>query len=82
MLQKGIGAVAKISKSSSSDMEIEIAELLYGLMTSKNHESSSQKLETTINHNTSTDAAGGFDFLKIFSLFFACVFVCLCVCLD
>ncbi|XP_012569782.1 protein TIME FOR COFFEE isoform X3 [Cicer arietinum] len=55
--KKGIGAVAKISKSSSSDMEIEIAELLYGLMTSKNHESSSQKLETTINHNTSTDAA-------------------------
>ncbi|XP_058770887.1 protein TIME FOR COFFEE isoform X2 [Vicia villosa] len=51
---KTIGDIANTSKSSSSDMEIEIAELLYGLMTSKNHESSSQKLEATINHNTSS----------------------------
>ena len=35
MLQKAIGAVAKTSELSSSGMEIEIAELLYGLMTSK-----------------------------------------------
>ncbi|CAI8602949.1 unnamed protein product [Vicia faba] len=52
---KAIGDIAKTSKPSSSDMEIEIAELLYGLMTSKNHESSSQKVEATINHNTSID---------------------------
>ncbi|WJX73546.1 hypothetical protein P8452_57314 [Trifolium repens] len=35
MLQKATGAVAKTSELSSSWMEIEIAELLYGLMTSK-----------------------------------------------
>ncbi|KAI5395172.1 protein TIME FOR COFFEE isoform X2 [Lathyrus oleraceus] len=52
---KAMGDIAKTSKSSSSDMEIEIAELLYGLMTSKNHESSSQKLDATINHNASID---------------------------
>jgi hypothetical protein len=32
MLQKATGAVAKTSELSSSGMEIEIAELLYGLM--------------------------------------------------
>ncbi|MCH87876.1 protein TIME FOR COFFEE-like, partial [Trifolium medium] len=53
---KATGAVAKTSELSSSEMEIEIAELLYGLMTSKNHDSSSQKVEATIIHNTSTDA--------------------------
>jgi len=50
-------------------MEIEIAELLYGLMTSKNHESSSEKVEATIIHNTSMDA-GGFEFCEIFDLLF------------
>ncbi|KAK2391714.1 hypothetical protein QL285_065147 [Trifolium repens] len=35
MLQKATGAVAKTSELSSSGMEIGIAELLYGLMTSK-----------------------------------------------
>ncbi|KAK2395376.1 hypothetical protein QL285_057117 [Trifolium repens] len=35
MLQKATGAVAKTSELSSSGMEIEIAELLYGLMTFK-----------------------------------------------
>jgi hypothetical protein len=35
MLQKATGAVAKTSELSSSGMEIEIAELVYGLMTSK-----------------------------------------------
>lgn len=74
LLQKAIGDIAKTSKSSSSDMEIEIAELLYGLMTSKNHESSSQKLDATINHNASIDV-GGFEFLEIFYL----LFICACV---
>ncbi|XP_045796213.1 protein TIME FOR COFFEE-like isoform X2 [Trifolium pratense] len=53
---KATGEVGKTSELSSSEMEIEIAELLYGLRTSKNHDSSSQKVEPTINHNTSTDA--------------------------
>jgi hypothetical protein len=35
MLQKANGAIAKTSELSSSGMEIEIAELVYGLMTSK-----------------------------------------------
>ncbi|KAK7393529.1 hypothetical protein VNO78_22087 [Psophocarpus tetragonolobus] len=39
-------AAPKTSKSSSSDIEIEIAELLYGLKTSKNHDSS-KKLEAS-----------------------------------
>lgn len=55
MFQKAIGAVPKSSKSSSSEIEIEIAELLYGLMTSKNHESSSQMVEASTNQHT-TDA--------------------------
>ncbi|WJX12151.1 hypothetical protein P8452_02678 [Trifolium repens] len=53
---KATGAVGKTLELPSSEMEIEIAELLYGLMTSKNHDSSSQKVEATINHNTSTEA--------------------------
>ncbi|WJX18619.1 hypothetical protein P8452_08400 [Trifolium repens] len=53
---KATGAVEKTLELSSSEMEIEIAELLYGLMTSKNHDSSSQKVEATIDHNTSTEA--------------------------
>ncbi|TKY52629.1 TIME FOR COFFEE protein [Spatholobus suberectus] len=52
-VSKGIEAVPKTSKSSSSDIEIEIAELLYGLKTSKNHESSSKKLEASVNHHAS-----------------------------
>ncbi|KAH1136430.1 hypothetical protein GYH30_026770 [Glycine max] len=44
---KEIEPVSKTSKSSSSDIEIEIAELLYGLKTSKNHESSI-KLEASV----------------------------------
>ncbi|XP_061341373.1 protein TIME FOR COFFEE-like [Gastrolobium bilobum] len=43
------------SSSTQEDIEIEIAELLYGLRTSKNHESSSQKLEASDSH-PSTDA--------------------------
>lgn len=53
--RKVIGDVDKTSKSSSSDMEIEIAELLSGLRTFKNLESSSEKVEATINHNASMD---------------------------
>ncbi|KAL5098404.1 hypothetical protein RYX36_002731 [Vicia faba] len=53
--KKAVGDIAKMPKSSSSYMDIEIAELLYGLITSKNHESLSQKLEATINHNASID---------------------------
>lgn len=41
---KRIEAVPNTSKSTSSDIEIEIAELLFGLKTSKNHETS-MKLE-------------------------------------
>lgn len=61
MLQKAIGPktrLPKTSKSSSStqeDIEIEIAELLYGLMTSKNQESS-QKLESNGAHGISRDS--------------------------
>ena len=47
MLQKEIKPVSKTSKSSSSDLEIEIAELLYGLKTSKSHESS-KKFEASV----------------------------------
>ncbi|CAJ1969297.1 unnamed protein product [Sphenostylis stenocarpa] len=47
---KEIEVVPKTSKSSSSDIEIEIAELLYGLKTSKNHEPSSKKPETGVTH--------------------------------
>lgn len=69
MLQKAIGPktrLPKTSKSTSStqeDMEIEIAELLCGLMTSKNQESSQKpepndKLESngahSINRNSKT----------------------------
>jgi hypothetical protein len=75
MLQKATGAVGKTLELPSSEMEIEIAELLYGLMTSKNHDSSSQKVEATINHNTSTEA-GEFEFLEIFSLLFVCLYAC------
>ncbi|KAL2323543.1 hypothetical protein Fmac_027922 [Flemingia macrophylla] len=46
---KEIEAVPETLKSSSSDIEIEIAELLYGLKTSKNHDSS-KKLEASVNH--------------------------------
>ncbi|GAU37190.1 hypothetical protein TSUD_30550 [Trifolium subterraneum] len=53
---KATGAVAKTSELPSSEMEIEIAELLFDLMTSKNHDSSSQKVEAIGNHKTSTDA--------------------------
>lgn len=49
---KGIEAVPKTLKSSSSDIEIEIAELLYGMKTSKNHETS-MKLEASVNHHAS-----------------------------
>ncbi|KAK7345894.1 hypothetical protein VNO77_16509 [Canavalia gladiata] len=54
---KAIEAVPKTSKSSSSDIEIEIAELLYGLKTSKNHESSSKNLEPSVNHLASESCA-------------------------
>lgn len=54
-------------------MEIKLLELLYGLITSNNHESSLKKLEATINHNTSIDA-GGFNFFEIFYLLFIYVF--------
>lgn len=57
-LQKTIEDVAKTSKPSSSYMEIEIHELLYALMASYNHESSSQKLEETINHNSKEQSYG------------------------
>lgn len=57
-------------------MEIEIAELLSGLRTFKNLESSSEKVEATINHNASMDT-GGFEFCEIFNLLFICV--CLCM---
>ncbi|XP_027364226.1 protein TIME FOR COFFEE-like isoform X2 [Abrus precatorius] len=50
---KAIEAVPKTSKSPSSEIEIEIAELLYGLKTSKNHESSSKMLEASVNHHAS-----------------------------
>lgn len=68
MLQKEIEPVSKTSKSSSSDIEIEIAELLYGLKTSKNHESSI-KLEASV---SPSDDAGGFQYQLIFS--FTCLF--------
>ncbi|XP_014513911.1 protein TIME FOR COFFEE [Vigna radiata var. radiata] len=51
---KEIEVVPKASTSSSSDIEIEIAELLYGLKTSKNHESSSEKPEAGVNHRNAT----------------------------
>ncbi|KAG4402208.1 hypothetical protein GLYMA_02G146900v4 [Glycine max] len=47
MVCKEIEPVSKPSKSSSSDLEIEIAELLYGLKTSKSHESS-KKFEASV----------------------------------
>jgi len=72
MLQKEIEVVPKTSISSSSDIEIEIAELLYGLKTSKNHESSSEKPETGVNHHNATvpgpsEDVGGFQFREVFS---------------
>jgi len=72
MLQKEIEVVPKASTSSSSDIEIEIAELLYGLKTSKNHESSSEKPEAGVNHHNATvpcpsKDVGGFQFLEVFS---------------
>ncbi|ESW16633.1 hypothetical protein PHAVU_007G172500 [Phaseolus vulgaris] len=51
---KEIEVVPKTSTSSSSDIEIEIAELLYGLKTSKNHESSSEKHEAGVIHHNAT----------------------------
>ncbi|KAJ1433075.1 hypothetical protein SESBI_06292 [Sesbania bispinosa] len=63
---KSIGPKTRLPKQESSstqeDIEIEIAELLYGLRSSKNHDSSSQKLEANESHplrstSPSTDAA-------------------------
>ena len=68
MLQKEIEPVSKPSKSSSSDLEIEIAELLYGLKTSKSHESS-KKFEASV---SPSDDGGGFHYREIFS--FMCLF--------
>ena len=61
MLQKAIGHKTRLPKPSKSpsstqdDIEIEIAELLYGLKTSRNQDSS-QKLETNGAHGTSRDS--------------------------
>jgi len=72
ILQKEIEVVPKTSTSSSSDIEIEIAELLYGLKTSKNHESSSEKHEAGVIHHNATvpcpsEDIGRFQFLEVFS---------------
>ncbi|KAG5052624.1 hypothetical protein JHK87_004822 [Glycine soja] len=52
---KEIEVVSKTSKSSSSDLEIEIAKLLYGLKTSKSHESS-KKFEASVNPSDDGEA--------------------------
>lgn len=50
---KAIEAEPETLKLASSDIEIEIAELLTGLRSSKGHEFSSQKLEASMDHHAS-----------------------------
>ncbi|CAL0316155.1 unnamed protein product [Lupinus luteus] len=50
-----IGGGASTSKSSSSDVDIEMAELLFGLMTSKNHELKDVEEKEVEDYNTTAD---------------------------